>query len=172
MSKSTKPREFWIIESPDGKESDYVYRHNPFPTDGGAVHVREVMPDEILQENWNAYMFGKLDRMTRALEKAKEYIRMASLYDDQFCEDERIKIQKEIEAIERGAGQKEKIMRVICPWCKKAVGEPQGKPFLMKMEDGSERWHQVFRHKAIDCNQNNFSRWTYDVHDLLVEENK
>lgn len=106
-----KPREFWIDLTDHGDEGSWradVLDYKP-PQKTGIVHVREVMPDEPeCKQCWSKNLeIGhlqagielqqeRLDRVTRALAKAKETIKTFGV-NLAFVE-----ALKEIEAIERG----------------------------------------------------------------------
>ena len=105
----SKPRDFWI----DERKHDELQAVFTKPVEG-CVHVREVMPDEVImrEKTYTDYLdfICKLqidfDRVTRALELAKkcgDNVKALSQYpirDDIY--DEVLKFEKEIEAIEKG----------------------------------------------------------------------
>jgi hypothetical protein len=101
-----KPREFWI-----SKEDAEPYEYNPLPIKPDAdkihnfVHVREVMPNESSAiPSASSTLLTKVDRLTRALERAKLYLQFQ-------CDPNKNSLPvyldpkdglEEIEAIERG----------------------------------------------------------------------
>lgn len=111
MTDQKKPREFWIQDGPVevdcGAVQVKIYQCSDLKPESAkkpSIHVREVMSDQVTlpaaeltdQLVGDVELCKRLDRVTRALEKAKEII-----FDVCYVAGSR-EYLKEIEAIERG----------------------------------------------------------------------